>query len=132
MVALIEHLEKWYSPDDYTESDTGKTDGTVYFTPTAFTGYDHLLDCIYVNVVDTPGAAGTNTYTVEATIDAGVSWFDVTNAWLGSASFTTHFGGSAAYPTPVDNVRIKRVRTGDAANNDGGSATRFRRRRYSV
>lgn len=125
---IREHIIQFFCPADFTDSDTGQTDGTKYFT---LTGRDELLDQITIQVHDTPGAAGLKTYTVEATID-GTNWDPVTNEWYGAASFTTHFIRCAAFPTPVVGYRLKRVRSGDAANNDGGTAVAIRQRRWSI
>jgi len=128
---LQEEIATRFEPDDFSDSDATQADGTKYFTATIDPQYPSQLDLIFIQVTDIPGT-GTNTYTVEATMDAGATWFDVTNDWYGSANFTTHFTKSAAFPTPVDDIRVKRVRTGDAAPGDGGSAVRIRRRRFSI
>lgn len=117
---IPEHIRK-HLMSDWDGSDTGQTDGNKYFTPPELTHFRYFS----IEIVDTPGAAGTNTYTLEASMDNS-TWIDVTNAWTGSASYTTH-----AYLNPdrvrvAKYLRIKRVRSGDAANNDGGSAVYVR------
>jgi len=120
MMMLPEHVvAHWIRTG--TVSDTGQTDGTRYFPDS-----DGLIlegrRRVNMYVTDTPGAAGTNTYTIEAQFLAGGGWNDVTSVWAGVANFTTTKNVDQSHvPHCVYSVRLKRVRAGDAANNDGGT-----------
>ena len=108
------------------QEDSGVGDGTTYFF--AKVGLNRRLS---IQVDDIPGAAGTNTYTVEATNEhtkaqADCKYEDVTNAWFGVASFTTDKRLDRDAPVMARFVRVKRVRTGDSSNEDGGSKIWFR------
>jgi hypothetical protein len=107
------------------DGDTGQTDGTTYWPGGGATGQLEIpeWDNVLIHVVDIPGIAGTNTYTWEFSID-GTNWYDTTNDWFGVANFTTHFMKERR-GTLARFLRLKRVRTGDAANNDGGSTIVF-------
>ncbi len=125
---LPEALLKFHRDDMVQELDTGKTDGTVMWpgglaTSTGWEMKHHRRFCL--QFADTPGVAGTNTYTVEGSLDRS-TWVDKTNDWFGSASFTTSQVLDLTSPTLLKYVRLKRVRTGDAANSDGGSVVDFR------
>lgn len=102
------------------QQDSGQGDGTenFYFELGAW-------DRFSVQVDDTPGTAGTNTYKVFVTNEPETAlpscfWTDVTNDLYGVASFT------ADKYLPVKDlearaVKIERVRTADGGSNDGGS-----------
>lgn len=121
-----EHIRLFYQRE-YTTSDTGKTDGTTYFPSTLPEQDLDILKRFTAHITDTPGVAGTNTYTLEASND-GVNWLDVTNAWTGSASYTTHCILVPSVDLCARYMRVKRFRSADGANNDGGTAitVRFR------
>ena len=107
------------------QEDSGQTDGTEYFY--CQIGASKLVS---MALDDTPGAAGTNTYTVEQTNEAETAlasckWEDVTNDLYGAASFTA----DKMFPTKeikARALRLKRVRSADGGNNDGGSKVWFR------
>ena len=102
-----------------TDSDTGQTDGTKYFPDDGYWEMEHHRR-FAAQITDTPGVAGTNTYTFEASLDAS-NWVDKTNDWFGSANFTTSVILDQSTPSLFKYGRIKRVRSSDGGNNDGGS-----------
>jgi len=101
-------------------SDSALGDGT-YYEYFDLEGYDRFS----VGVEDTPGVAGTNTYTVEAaakndgTQQESSTYFDVTQTLFGVANLTT----SGLFPCTVSvafkHVRVKVVRSADGGNTDG-------------
>jgi hypothetical protein len=104
------------------ESDSGQTDGTEeWFID--FLGYDTLS----ISIQDTPGVAGLNTYKIYASPEAGnldddsANYDDVGSLLFGAASWTTDALIINSIPFRAHYVKLERVRTGDAANNDGGS-----------
>lgn len=102
--------------------DEPQGDGTEYF-------YFDLsaAEEFSVQVKDTPGTGGTNTYTLEVTnekdeskADTALDWDDETQAWFGAASFTTHFRKEKDKPK-CHKARIKRVRSGEGGAGTGTS-----------
>lgn len=101
---------------------SGQTDGTTYY-------YLDMETYRYVayQIEDTPGAAGDQTYTVEAslqddgTAEALCAYDDVTLGWYGVANLTTSgiFMPNQSVMNIAKYVRIKVVRANDAGNNDG-------------
>ncbi len=89
---------------------------------------------IFTNeIVDVPGAAGDNTYTLwtssrnDGTGETGVTYYDRTLELLGQATVTSadllanpSDGVWTVYGFQAKRVRITMVRANDGANNDGG------------
>lgn len=99
-------------------NETGQGNGTNYYYLETENANQNSIQ-----VVNTAGGAGTNTYTIEATLDesgtlADRSWVDVTNDIFGAASFTASF--LKTYKEHFAAIRVKVVRTSDGGANDGG------------
>ena len=108
--------------EDTLATATAQTDtaGTYYY----FDADDYKN--FAVQIENTSGAAGSNVYTVEAslqddgTAQASCSYFDVTNQWFGVANVTDSNAWLEMDSVCIAKyVRVKVVRTGDAGNNDG-------------
>lgn len=102
------------------DSAANQTDGNTYYYYN-MAGYQYFA----VQVDDTPGVAGDQTYTVEATVtDDGTphgscTYVDVTNALYGVANLVTSGMLHPAIALVCKYVRVKVVRANDGANNDG-------------
>ncbi len=110
-------------------NDTAQPDGT---------NVEAIFDLAHcgqfsAQVVDIPGAAGTNTYTLEisneddGTAPGSVAWIDTTAQHFSAASFTTDFHETCQIPCKAKWGRIKRVRSADGGASDGGSLILIRK-----
>lgn len=114
----IDPVSQHFEPDQ--DGATGQTDGTTYY-------YYNMAGFKFVafQIADTPGVAGDQTYTVEASVqDDGTAagsctYTDVTNALYGVANLVTSGQFHPSIPLVAKWVRIKVVRANDGANNDG-------------
>jgi len=99
---------------------TSQGDGTTYYY-WDMDGYRYFS----LQIENTDGAAGDNTYTLEATNQddgtaaASCTYQDVTNQWTGAANYTASAFPEVDTPTAAKYVRIKVVRANDGANTDG-------------
>ena len=111
----------WARQTSTTVADaSGETDGTnPYFI--ALDGYRHFS----IQIEDTPGAAGTNTYTLEATNQsdgtdaASCTYQDVTSSLTGSSSYTSDAFWIIDTPQTFKYLKVNVVRSADGGNNDG-------------
>ena len=71
-----------------------------------------------VQIEDTPGGAGTNTYTVEASVDES-NYQDITSSFFGVASVTGDNTLICDTPCPFKLVKVKVVRSADGGATDG-------------
>lgn len=102
------------------ETASSQTDGTTYY-------YMDLEDYRYVSIQieNTAGAAGTNTYTLEGTVQndgtaqASCDYQDVTVDLTGSSSYTSDDIIFVDTVNKLKYLRIKIVRSADGGNNDG-------------
>lgn len=104
------------------ESDSGQGDGTTeWFID--FLGYEDLT----IQIQDTPGSAGLNTYKVYLSAEAGnidddsSVYEDIGSDLFGAASWTADAILINTKKFRGHYVKIERVRTGDDSNDDGGS-----------
>lgn len=94
-------------------------DTTYYYIDSRFFNYFTL------QIEDTAGVAGTNTYTIEGsaqddgTIPASCSYQDVTNTLFGVANVTGSNMLIFDSPMSFRYVRVKVVRSADGGNEDG-------------
>jgi hypothetical protein len=121
-------------PADYTATSQG--DGTTYY----YVDFDGYKYGAWQIATDTPGAAGDQTYTVEAswedntTAQASADYTDMTLDWFGAASVTSAAitadpsAGVLEIDTPKTPkfLRLKVVRANDGAATDGGWDIHFR------
>jgi hypothetical protein len=111
-----------------TNSATGQGNGTTYYY------YDADTYKFWgVQIIDTPGAAGDQAYTVEAswqddgTAQAACAYTDITQPWWGFPSVTSAQITANAYagileaqlPLTCKYIRIKIVRANDGGGTDG-------------
>jgi len=93
--------------------------------------YDEYIDAEYYNqptiqITDTPGIAGTNTYKIfasaqnDGTAQASVEEVDVGTALFGAASWTADAFLPATRKFRSKYIHIQITRTADTANTDGG------------
>lgn len=106
----------------YQTDDAPQGDGDEYFYFNLSAAREFSLQ-----LKDEPGTGGTNTYILEVTNEdddskaiENLDWDDVTNAWFGAASFTTHFRGEKDNPK-CKYARIKRTRSGEGGAGTGQS-----------
>ncbi len=103
------------------ESATGLGDGVS----------DEYIDLEYYNevtiqITDTPGTAGTNTYKFfasaqnDGTAEASVEEVDVGSKLFSAATFTTDAFEPCSQPFRAKYLHIEITRTADGANTDGG------------
>jgi hypothetical protein len=103
-------------------SDSGAGDGTTEWY-IDFEGYREVT----LQVQDTPGVAGNNTYRVYISAEAGNNdddsavYVDVTLLLFGAATFTTDFCKPSTQPFRAKYIKVERVRAADGGNNDGGT-----------
>lgn len=99
---------------------TAQGNVTVYYY-ILMDGYRNLT----LHWLDTPGAAGDNTYTLEGSVDpdedgAGAGdYFDVSTVLGGAATWTTDQMVIVNTPVAFKYIRVKVVRANDGANTDG-------------
>ena len=93
---------------------TGQGDGTTTYT-FSMDSYSFWT----VQIEDTAGGAGTNTYTIEASVDES-TYQDITSSFFGVASVTGDNTLVCDTPSPFKLVKVKIVRTGDGGAKDGG------------
>lgn len=105
---------------DYEDfSATAQGNGTTYHY-VDMGNYDFLT----LQILNTAGTAGTNTFTVEASAEDGtdrtaLDYSDVTNDWFGSASYTSDQMLERDTQTVQSFVRVKVVRSADGGSEDG-------------
>ena len=115
----IDPVSDHYVVEDLAEA-TSQGNGTTYY---------YILMDGYRNVtlhwLDTPGIAGTNTYTLEASVDPDEAgggtgdYFDVSTALGGAANWTTDQMVIVNTPVAFKYLRVKVVRANDGGNTDG-------------
>jgi len=113
-------ISRHFVSESFSAAD--QEDGTTYYY-IDMDGFRYFS----IQVDDTPGVAGDQTYTIEATNQddgtaaASCSYDDVTNAWLGVASFATDFYATRDTPVACKYIRIKVVRANDGEGNEDGA-----------
>ena len=115
----VDPISGHYVVEDLAEVTT-QGDGTTYYY-ILMDGYRNLT----LHWLDTPGIAGTNTYTLEASVDPDEAgggtgdYFDVSTALGGAANWTTDQMVIVNTPVAFKYLRVKVVRINDGANTDG-------------
>lgn len=112
---------EWAQQSSATLADaSGQGDGATYY-------YFDMSSYRYcaIQIESDDGVAGTNTFSLEATVQddgtaqASCTYQDVSIAYTGSATHTGNSMWIIDKPTPFKYVRILVSRTGDAGNTDG-------------